>query len=109
MKYYDARIIQGCCVFSYEVKTPDSSSKKGRKKKNVERTAFSLKKFFLRLFFLFLLPIISYGKYNRHRFSALPRRARNEFEKFFRCRELTACILSAISATALIPLALLLL
>ena len=33
MKYYDARVIENCCVFSYEVKTPDRSSNKGDKRK----------------------------------------------------------------------------
>ena len=28
MKYYDARIIEGCCVFSYTVDTPESETEK---------------------------------------------------------------------------------
>ena len=109
MKYYDARIIQGCCVFSYEVKTPDSSSTKGKKKKTAEHNSFSWKKFFLRLFFLFLLPFASQSQDIEHHAPMLSRRTHNEFKEFFRCRELTACILSAVSATALIPLAFILL
>ena len=109
MKYYDARIIQGCCVFSYEVKTPDSSSKKGKKKKNTKRSAFSLKKLLLRIFLLLLLPFTSLSKRLEKHSPIFLNRFCNGFKACFRCRELTACILSAVSAAALIPLILLLL
>jgi hypothetical protein len=51
MKYYDARIIEGCCVFSYEVKTPDRSRKKRKKSSGA-----AWKKIMLRFLFFLLLP-----------------------------------------------------
>ena len=53
MKYYDARIIENCCVFSYEVQTPDRSSKKGEKRK---RSSVAWKKALLRFLLFLLLP-----------------------------------------------------
>ena len=54
MKYYDARIIENCCVFSYEVKTPDHSSKKGEKRK--KSSGIVWKKALLRFILFLLLP-----------------------------------------------------
>ena len=53
MNYYDARIIEGCCVFSYEVKTPDRSRKNKTKRK---KASAAWKKAFLRFFLFLLLP-----------------------------------------------------
>lgn len=108
MKCYDARIIEGCCVFSYEVKTPDRSVKKGGKRKKADKNA-SWKKALLRFILLLLLPFTFLLDCAETLFIEAPRRLRKCFRECFRCRELTACILSAVSASALIPLALLLL
>lgn len=53
MKYYDARIIENCCVFSYEVQTPERSTKKGAKRKKSSGTAW---KNLLRFLLFLLLP-----------------------------------------------------
>ena len=109
MKYYDARIIEGCCVFSFEVKTPDRSEKKDRKRKNTKHNGFSLKEAFLRFIFLLLLPFTllwSRAVQSAAKLSGLLQRL---FRECSVCREVTACILSSVSATALIPLILLLL
>lgn len=54
MKYYDARIIENCCVFSYEVQTPERSPKKRDKRKKSSGTAW--KKALLRFLLFLLLP-----------------------------------------------------
>ena len=109
MKYYDARIIEGCCVFSYEVKTPDRSAKKGKKRKHAQHMSFSWKKAFFRFVLLLLLPFAFLAKCAERIVSPFFRRLHKCFKECFHCRELTACILCAVSATVLIPLALLLL
>lgn len=109
MNYYDARIIEGCCVFSYEVKMPNHTVKKSRKRKSADQIALSWKKAFLRFIILFFLPFAFLAERTERFVTVFSRRLHKCFRECFRCRELTACILSAISATALIPLALLLL
>ena len=105
MQYYDARIIENCCVFSYEVKTPDRSGKKNRKRK----TASAWKKTLLRFILLLMLPF-TFLRNCVKRFSlGISRRLRNFFGVCSHCRALTACIISSVSATALIPLAFLIL
>ena len=54
MKYYDARIIENCCVFSYEVQTPDHSPKKGDKRK--KSSGITWKKALIRFLLFLLLP-----------------------------------------------------
>ena len=54
MKYYDARIIENCCVFSYEVQIPDHSPKKGEKRK--KPSGITWKKALLRFLLFLLLP-----------------------------------------------------
>lgn len=54
MKYYDARIIENCCVFSYEVQMPNHSPKKGDKRKKSSGIAW--KKALLRFLLFLLLP-----------------------------------------------------
>lgn len=108
MKYYDARIIEGCCVFSYEVKTPDRSAKKGGKRKKADKNA-SWKKALLRFILLLLLPFAFLSECAEKLITEVPCRLHKCLRECFRCKELTACILSAVSASALIPLALLLL
>ena len=54
MKYYDARIIENCCVFSYEVQTPDHSFKKEEKRK--KSSGIVWKKALLRFLLFLLLP-----------------------------------------------------
>ena len=108
MKYYDARIIEGCCVFSYEVKTPDRSAKKGGKRKKADKNA-SWKKALLRFIFLLLFPFAFLSECAYKLVAEVPARLYKCWRKCFRYQELTACILSAVSASVLIPLALLLL
>ena len=112
MKYYDARIIEGCCVFSYEVKTPDHSAKKGGKRKKADKNA-SWKKALLRFIFLLLFPFAFLSECAYKLVTEVPCRLHKClhecWHKCFRYQELTACILSAVSASVLIPLALLLL
>ena len=54
MKYYDARIIENCCVFSYEVQTPERSPKKAEKRK--KSSGVTWKKALLRFLLFLLLP-----------------------------------------------------
>ena len=53
MKCYDARIIENCCVFSYEVQAPDRSHKKSERRK---RSSAAWKKALLRFLLFLLLP-----------------------------------------------------
>ncbi len=107
MKYYDARIIEGCCVFSYEVKTPDRSNKKGGKRKTAEQIASAWKKAFLRVVLLLCLPFALLWNFALSLVAKISCGLRKLFKECSRCREITVCILSSVSATALIPLALL--
>ena len=108
MKYYDARIIEGCCVFSYEVKTPDRSNKKGGKRKTSEQTNSAWKKALLRFILLLCLPFTLLWNFAQSTVIHISKGLRKLFKECSRCREITVCILSSISATALIPLAFLL-
>jgi hypothetical protein len=90
------------------VKTPDHSPKKGRKRKKADKTA-TWKKAILRFILLLILPFTFLAECAEKLFTKVPRRLRKCFHECFRCKELTACILSAVSAGTLIPLALLLL
>jgi len=105
MKCYDARIIEDCCVFSYEVKTPDRSEKKGGKKKQAKKAISDWKKALLRFILLLMLPFTFLWDCTLRFAAKLSRRARRVFVACSRCRELTVCIISSVSATALIPLA----
>ena len=105
MKYYDARIIEGCCVFSYEVKTPDRSHQKGGKRKNAQQAA-AWKKALLRFILLLCLPFTFLWDCAKQLVIGISRFVHKFFKECSRCRELALCIISSISATALIPLAL---
>ena len=105
MKYYDARIIEGCCVFSYEVKTPDRSNKKGGKRKSAGQTNAAWKKALLRLILLLCSPFTFLWNCVQTLVSKISNSLRQLFKECSSCREITVCILSSISATVLIPLA----
>ena len=110
MKYYDARIIEGCCVFSYTVDTPESETeknipaqKKSNEKPKQQKNCF-WKKFFLPFLLLLAAPfaLLADGICLIVKKSvALFRRVYRECEGSF---EVVTCILVAVSATALIPL-----
>ena len=105
MKYYDARIIEGCCVFSYEVKTPDRNNQQGGKRKKAEQTNSAWKKSLLRVILLLCLPFTWFWNFAQSLVTKISSGFRKLFQECSRCREITVCILSSISATALIPLA----
>lgn len=110
MKYYDARIIEGCCVFSYTVEPPahnEKNTKAPAKKSDEIRKNTSggfWKKMLLQFFFLLLAPValvIDAVWFGLKKLAAVCRRLALECA---RARELAACILVAISSTAIIPL-----
>ena len=110
MKYYDARIIEGCCVFSYTVDTPAGETEKNLppKKKMPEkqkRTQVSfLKKWFLPFLILLMTPFALLGDaicLIAKKTASLCRGICRKYESAF---EVMTCILVAVSATALIPL-----
>lgn len=107
MKYYDARIIEGCCVFSYEVKTPDRSSKNGAKRKKRPLAAWT--RAMLRFFFLLILPFAVLGDVIAQGVRSISAGIRSHYRQCIYGREAFACILTSLSTTALIPLVLLLL
>ncbi len=110
MKYYDARIIEGCCVFSYTVDAPvvetekSQSADKKTPQKNKRTPSPFWKKFFLPFLFLLVAPfaLLIDG------FCLLAEKASALFacvcRKYKGAFEVAACILVAVSATALIPL-----
>ena len=115
MKYYDARIIEGCCVFSYTVETPAAqteknipSQKKIPQKQKQNQNSF-WKKIFFPLFFLCLAPFALL-------IDAVCLIGRKTVS-LFRCvlgecasaGEPAACIIVAVSSSVLIPLVLLIL
>lgn len=101
MKCYDARTIESCCVFSYEVKLPERSDKKTEKRK---RSSFTWKKILLHLLFILLYPFAFL-------IDSVVMGAQKIFRKCrtFLCRcdhgyIVVTCILSTFSATATVPL-----
>lgn len=102
MKYYDARIIENCCVFSYEVQIPDRSPKKGEKRKKASGIVW--KKALLRILLLLLLPfawvIDSVVLIAKKAFRKLNSFLRNPVRKYV----FVTYILSSVSLTALVSL-----
>jgi hypothetical protein len=102
MNYYDARIIEGCRVFSYEVKTPDHAAKKSVQRKNSSIGAW--KKAILRFLLLMLLPfafvidsvVMGVRKILGH--------IRSFLSGYIRGYVFVTCLVSPVSVTALIPL-----
>ena len=102
MKYYDARIIENCCVFSYEVQTPEHSPKKGEKRKKSSGTAW--KKALLRFLLFLLLPfawiIDSVVLIAKKVFCKLSSFLKNPVRRYV----FVTYILSSVSLTALVSL-----
>jgi len=107
MKYYDARIIEGCCVFSYEVKMPQRLPKNGEKKK--KRSSHAWRKAMLRFLLLLLMPLAALGDGAEKCARALSRQCRALADCCAGCRGICVCVVSSVSTTALIPLVLILL
>ena len=118
MKYYDARIIEGCCVFSYAVECPsrpveqsgksENAAKKAEKKKRAARTSFRKKAIFSILFLLlaplaFVADMICFG------FKKISAICRMAVTGCTQNREIATCILTALSSSAVIPILLLIL
>ena len=102
MKYYDARIIENCCVFSYEVQTPEHSPKKGEKRKKSSGTAW--KKALLRFLLFLLLPfawiidsVVLIAKKVFHKLNSF---LKNPVRRYV----FVTYILSSVSLTALVSL-----
>ena len=118
MKYYDARIIEGCCVFSYAVEPPShpaeengravSSKQKETKKKKRALGAF-WKKTALSILFLLLAPFAFAADMICLGTRKLADAFRTVVTECSHNKELAACILTALSSTAVIPFVLLLL
>ena len=108
MKCYDARIIEGCCVFSYEIQPPEHSENNSGKRKPSARSS-DWKKKLLRFILLLMLPFTLLWNRAKKAVTRLSRRLHRFFRECSRCRALTACLISSVSATALIPLAFLIL
>ncbi len=104
MKYYDARMIEGCCVFSYAVECPSAKDTKHRKNNERKMKNASFKKALLRFFFLLLAPFSFAVNATAKGFRTLAKTFRSCALICSRAREITACVLVAISSTALIPL-----
>ena len=104
MNYYDARIIEGCCVFSYEVKTPDRSRKNKPKRK--KSSAFAWRKAFLRFFLFLLLPFAFVIDSVVMAAQKIFRKCRSFLNCYVRGYVFVTGIISSISVTALIPLVL---
>ncbi|MBQ8496773.1 MAG: hypothetical protein IJ489_04865 [Clostridia bacterium] len=107
MKYYDARIIEGCCVFSYNVEGPQNAKTPKKRKRSAEKTKkqdSSWQKIFLRFFLFLFAPFAFAFDLTVTGAKKLASVFRPIARECARARELTACILAAISSTALIPL-----
>ena len=102
MKYYDARIIEGCCVFSYDVKTPDHSSKKAEKRKNTSVCAW--KKALLRFLLFLLLPFAFVIDHVVMGVQKIYRKIRVFLGSYIRGYVFVTGVISAASITALIPI-----
>lgn len=102
MKCYDARMIEGCCVFSYEVKMPERPDKKGERRK--KSASLTWKKIMLHFLFFLLYPfaflIDSVVTVARKIF----RKCHSFFSGYVSGYVLATCILSSACATATIPL-----
>ncbi|MBQ2988316.1 MAG: hypothetical protein IKM00_09520 [Clostridia bacterium] len=107
MKYYDARIIEGCCVFSYEVKTPNRSSKNGEKRKR--SSASALKKALLRFFLFLLIPFAFVIDSVVWVVQKVTEKVRAFLNGYIRGYVFVTCLISSVSLTALVPLLLYLL
>ena len=102
MKYYDARIIEGCCVFSYEVKTPEHSPKKIEKRKKPSGSAW--KKALVRFLLFLLLPFALIIDSVVWAVQKIASKIRSFMKSYIRGYVFVTCILSSVSLTALIPL-----
>lgn len=114
MKYYDARIIEGCFVFSYTVECPSPRSveqneknghkeKKSEKKKRAARTFF-WKKAFFSILFLLLAPLAFVADMICFGFKKISEICRMAVTGCAQNREIATCILTALSSSAVIPL-----
>ena len=101
MNYYDARIIEGCCVFSYEVKTPDRSRKNKTKRK---KSAAAWGKSFLRFFLFLLLPFAFIVDSVVMTVRKIFRKCRSFLNCYVRGYVFVTGIISSVSVTVLVPL-----
>ena len=102
MKYYDARIIENCCVFSYEVQTPEHPQKKEEKRK--KSSGITWKKALLRFLLFLLLPfawiidsVVLIAKKVVHKLNSF---LKNPVRRYV----FVTYILSSVSLTALVSL-----
>ncbi len=102
MKCYDARMIEGCCVFSYEVKMPERSGKKGEKRKR--SASLTWKKIMLHFLFFLLYPFAFLVDSVVTGVKKICRKCRSFFSGYVSGYVLVTCILSSATATATIPL-----
>lgn len=102
MNYYDARIIEGCCVFSYEVKTPDRAAKKSAKRKTPSLGAW--KKAMLRFLLLMLLPFAFVIDSVVTGVRKIVCKVRSFLRGYIRGYVFVTCLVSSVSVTAVIPL-----
>ena len=100
MKYYDARIIEDCRVFSYEVKTPDRSSKNRKKRK---KASGAWKKALFRILLFLLLPFAFVIDSVVLGVQKVVRKIRSFLKGYIRGYVFVTCILSSVSLTALVP------
>ena len=101
MKCYDARMIESCCVFSYEVKLPERSDKKTEKRK---RSSFTWNKILLHLLFILLYPFAFLVDSVVMGAQKIFRKCRSFVSRCDRGYIVVTCVLSTFSATATIPL-----
>ena len=102
MKYYDARIIEGCCVFSYDVKVPDHSSKKTEKRNPTSVCAW--KKEMLRFLLFLLLPFAFVIDHVVMGVQKIYHKIRVFLGSYIRGYVFVTGVISAASITALIPI-----
>ena len=102
MKCYDARMIEGCCVFSYEVKLPERSDRKQAKKKR--SASLTWKKIMLHFLFFLLYPFAFLIDSAVTGIQKICRKCQCFFKGYVSGYVLVTCILSSSCATATIPL-----
>ncbi len=101
MKYYDARIIEGCHVFSYEVKTPERPSRKSEKRKKSSGAAW--KKALLRFLLFLLIPfalIIDAVVWSVRKVVC---KIHAFLQSYIRGYVFVTCLFASVSLTALVP------
>lgn len=102
MKYYDARIIEDCHVFSYEVKTPDRSSRKSEKRKKSSGSTW--KKALVRFLLFLLLPFALIIDAVVWPVQKVAGKIRLFLRSYTRGYVFITCVISSMSLTALVPL-----